>query len=553
MPINVADKLSSLANNEVYLLLVDGSIKLSDKHQSLSTDDRLVLKENKNEIVGFFETMGLKSSAQLGHLSFQQKRLWLINNIESGSSNYNNVGVYKLVGNLDRKILEQAFRCIIERHSILRTCYFEENGIPYQYVKNLDGQSVVEFVDLSDKNSTGGTGSKGSAVEDGNKYALNRATYAFDLTRCLPIKIDLLALGRNEHLLIIVMHHIASDGWSSEILVKEINCLYNTLLVGESPSLEVLPLQYLDYAQWQQVGSGHLESPVRSGNDKSSDVDDDELLNYWLERLKGAPHLHELQLDYTRPAQRSYISGRYDLGISPALTAKIKSFALVHGASPFIVLYSAFSILLSRYSGQRDIVVGTPVANRERPELAGLIGFFANTLVLRSDLSSAPNFGDFLTVNTPALLNDFDHQSVPFEQLVDAVNPDRSLSYNPLIQICFALRNDSDVQLALGGINECEPVELDTGGQFDLTLNLVEEKNELSLSWEYSRDIFKASTVVQMARNFELLLSSLLLSPNENVFKVEMLSEQDRHQLLVERNDTTVDYPRDKCIHELFE
>ncbi|PCK09264.1 MAG: non-ribosomal peptide synthetase, partial [Alteromonadaceae bacterium] len=544
MPINVADKLSSLANNEVYLLLVAGSIKLSDKNQSLTSDDRLVLKENKSEIVEFFETMGLKSSAQLGHLSFQQKRLWLINSIESGSSNYNNVGVYKLVGNLDRNILEQTFRCIIERHSILRTCYFEEDGIPYQYVKDLGGQNVVEFVDLSDKNNTG---SIDDAADECNQYTRERAAHSFDLTHDLPIKIDLLALGKNEHLLIIVMHHIASDGWSSEIIVKELNSLYNTLLVDESTTLEVLPVQYLDYAQWQHVGTGQVE------NDKNSDANDGGLLSYWLERLKGAPHLHQLQLDYTRPTHQSYASGRHDVGVSPALTEKIKRYALAQGASPFMVLYSAFSILLARYSGQQDIVIGTPVANRERPELAGLIGFFANTLVLRSDLSSDLSFKEFLTANTPALLNDFDHQAMPFEQLVDAVNPERSLSYNPLIQISFALKNYDGVQLVLNGLNECEPVELDTGVQFDLTLNLMEGKKGLSLNWEYSSDIFKASTIEQMATHFDLLLNSLLLSPDENVFKIEMLSEQDRHQLLVQWNDTTVDYPQDLCIHQLFE
>ncbi|MES2825221.1 MAG: amino acid adenylation domain-containing protein, partial [Pseudomonadota bacterium] len=280
----------------------------------------------------------------------------------------------------------------------------------------------------------------------------------------------------------------------------------------------------------------------------------DQQLGYWTKQLASLPVAHSLPLDHPRPSIQTFVGTTYNSQIDVATSKKLNHLCQSQGATLFMGLHAAFSVLLSRYSSEKDIVVGSPIANREQAEVAGLIGFFVNTLVLRSDLSENPSFTSLLKQSKTMLLDAYAHQQVPFEQIVERLQPERSLSHSPLFQIMLVLQNNEQGILELPGLT-LSPVEQRSVGiaKYDLTLNISENEQGLWLGWEYNIDLLEASTIARMANHFGLLLNDLVKAPNENVFKAEMLSAQERQQLLIDWNNTYTDYPNHKCIHELFE
>ena len=335
------------------------------------------------------------------------------------------------------------------------------------------------------------------------------------------------------------MHHIISDGWSLGILIRELGELYGRLSRGEAPALPVLPFQYRDYARWQR---SWLEGEALEG-----------LLAHWRARLAGAPQVLELPTDRPRPPVESQRGARYSFRLPLELAQALRTLARREGATLFMTLLSGFTLLLSRYSGQQDLLVGTPVANRSRAEIEDIVGFFVNTLVLRANLSGDPSASQFLARMREVCLDAHAHQDLPFERLVEEMGPERDLSRNPLFQVMFALQNAPLRPLELPGLT-LRPVEVDSRtAKFDLTLQMQETAEGLSGSFEYATDLFDEPTISRMATHLRLLLEGMSATPERCVWELPLLTETERHQLLVEWNATATDYPADALLHELFE
>ncbi|KZN46667.1 non-ribosomal peptide synthetase [Pseudoalteromonas luteoviolacea] len=466
-------------------------------------------------------------------MSFSQQRLWLLDQLEQGSSHYNIFAALKLTGTIDLVALQQAFSCIVERHESLRTCFCSgDEGEPLQVIQ----QKVSFTIPITDLSKLSVQERERKITEEASK----EAGLAFDLSRDLMLRVQLLKLSDQEHALLLTMHHIASDGWSTGILVKEFSHLYSAFVNGEADPLAPLAIQYADYAHWQR---DWLQGVVL-----------DEQLDYWQRQLSDLPDVHSLPLDYPRPAIQGFDGDVHFSSIDKVSYGHLAALCQSMGASLFMGLHAVFSVLLSRYSNERDIVMGTPVANRESSEVSDLIGFFVNTLVLRSDLSGEPSFLEVLADSKAKLLDAYARQQVPFEQVVERVQPLRSLSHNPLFQVLLSLQNNEQGHLSLPGLT-LSAIEMPGKGvaKFDLTLNIVESANGLRLGWGYNTALFKSETIAQMAGHFESLLSAVLQSPHENVFSLGMVTEQESRQLLVDWNATAAKCPSDMCMHELFE
>ncbi|MES2296357.1 MAG: amino acid adenylation domain-containing protein [Pseudomonadota bacterium] len=466
--------------------------------------------------------------------SFSQQRLWLLDQIDGGSAHYNMPGALKLDGVLDQGALARAFATILERHESLRTCFQAgDDGQVFQVIQAAQAVSIaVPLTDLSQ-------------LPDGEQrvHLLERITEeagrAFDLGRDLMLRGQLLKLAADQHILLVTMHHIASDGWSMAILINEFSALYSAYVQGQGNPLPALEIQYADYAHWQR---NWLQGEVL-----------EQQLGYWTGQLANLPVVHSLPLDHARPPMQTFNGASISTRIDAATVAALKTLCQEAGATLFMGLHAAFSVLLARYSNETDIVVGSPIANREQAEVAGLIGFFVNTLVLRSDLSGAPSFAQLLAQSKATLLDAYAHQQVPFEQIVERLQPQRSMGHSALFQILLVLQNNEDGTLNLPGLT-LSPVEmLTTIAQYELTLDVLESEQGLALSWSYNTDLFERSTIERMAAHFARLLAALLKAPHDNVFGHDIVDAQERRQLLLDWNATQAPYPQTLCMHELFE
>ena len=361
----------------------------------------------------------------------------------------------------------------------------------------------------------------------------------FDLAHGPLLRVNLLRLGDKEHILLLTLHHIISDGWSMGILVQEMATLYEAFSHGTVPSLPELPIQYADFAEWQRewLQGEVLESQI----------------SYWKEQLGGNLPIVELPTDHPRPAVQTYRGKRKSRVLRKTLHEALKALSQREGVTLFMTLLAAFQTLLHRYTGQDDIIVGSATANRNRLEIEGLIGFFVNTLVLRTDLSGNPTFRELLKRVREVALGAYAHQDLPFDKLVEELQVPRDLSYNPLFQVMFVLQNAPMEPLQLSGLT-LSPLEAETDtAKFDLTLELTEGPEGLTSSIEYNTDLFDSDTIERMVGHFQTLLQGIVANPDARLSELPLLTEPERHQLLVEWNATQTDYPRDKCIHELFE
>ncbi|MGH9959206.1 MAG: non-ribosomal peptide synthetase, partial [Pyrinomonadaceae bacterium] len=335
------------------------------------------------------------------------------------------------------------------------------------------------------------------------------------------------------------LHHIISDGWSMEVFIRELSALYQAFLRGAPSPLARLPIQYADFAEWQRRW---LSGEVLAGQ-----------LAYWRGQLAGAPALLELPTDHPRPAVQSFRGATAAFGLDRALTHGLKALSQRAGVTLVMTLLGAFVTFLSRYSGQEDISVGSVIANRTRAEVEGLIGFFINTLVLRTDLSGDPSFRDLLERVREVCLGAYAHQHLPFEYLVDELGPERTLSHAPLFQVAFQLENTREEAVELTGLT-ATPVEVEREtAKFDLTLSMVERADGLAGALEYSTDLFDEATISRMLGHYQTLLEGVTANPDQRISELPLLSEPERNLLLTRWNETRTDYPQDKCVHELFE
>lgn len=464
-------------------------------------------------------------------LSFAQQRLWLLDQLAPGSAVDNLARIVRLQGPLQIAALEQCFKAILQRHEALRTSFTVVEGQPVQVIAAVQN-FVLPVVDLEELPET-------TQQVETHRLARLTARQPFDLTQAPLLKAILLQLEREEHALLFTMHHIITDGWSAGVLLREVAALYESFSAGKPVPLPELPVQYADFAIWQRQW---LQGEVLRSQ-----------LAYWQQQLGDSLPVLELPTDRPRPPIQTFTGSKQTLEFSRPLTEALKSLSQRQGVTLFMTLLAAFKTLLYRYTGQADILVGSPIANRNRAEIEQLIGFFVNTLVLRTDLSGNPSFQELLKRVRETTLRAYAHQDLPFEQLVEALQPERSLSYTPLFQVMFGLQHAPMEaiklpRLTLNGL----AVESETA-RYDLTLSLTDTEPGLIGTLEYNTDLFNAVTITRMLGHFQTLLESIVTDPHQPLSNLLILTEAERQQLLVEWHTTQADYPQEQGIHQLFE
>ncbi|MEA5581860.1 amino acid adenylation domain-containing protein [Nodularia harveyana UHCC-0300] len=476
------------------------------------------------------EAIARRNSSQPAPLSFSQQRLWFLNQWDENSASYNIPTAVQLTGELQVTALEQALREIVHRHEILRTSFQVVDDTPVQVV-DADVNITLSVVDLQ------GIPSPEQTAEVQQRIALEVST-PFDLTIAPLFRVQLLRLGEISHLLLLNLHHIVSDGWSVGVFIQELSALYTAFIEGKPSPLPELAIQYADFAAWQRQS---LTEEVLGNK-----------LEYWRSQLADATPLLELP-SRPRPPIQTYRGSTFTQELSAELTQQFKTLSQETGVTLFMALQAAFVTLLHRYSSQTDILIGTPVANRDRQELEPLIGFFVNTLVLRHQIAGNPSFLELLQQVQQTTLDGFSHQDVPFEQVVEALQPERNLSYSPLFQVMFALQNAPVGELELSGL-KIAPREMEiVTAKFDLTVSMEEIGGKLRGTWEYNCDLFDNATITQMAGHFQNLLNAIATHPQQAIADLPLLTPSERHQILVEWNQTQAEYPTDVCLHQLFE
>ncbi|GMU10104.1 amino acid adenylation domain-containing protein [Corallococcus caeni] len=463
-------------------------------------------------------------------LSFAQERMWFLEQWSPGGASLNMPVAVRLTGELQAPVLQRALQALVLRHEALRTTFALADGRPVQVVvPTLEAALPVEDLEalpLPEREAR--------AVQRVAEVALE----PFDLGQGPLFRARLFRLSAREHLLLFAMHHGVSDAWSMGVVVRELTALYAAFLEGKASTLPPLPLQYGDYAGWQRRTQEGAEAEAR--------------LAWWRERI-DAHALLELPTDKPRPAVLGTRGAREALQLPAALTAELKAFARKEGRTLFVTLLAAFQTLLHRYTGQEDLAVGTPVANRPRAELEGLIGLFVNTVVLRTDLSGAPSFRELLARLQPVALDAFAREELPFERLVDALKPGRDPSRAPLFQVMFVLQNAPLPPLEAPGLQlEARPV--DTGSaQFDLTLIAEDLPQGLRLTAEYATDLFEPGTVRRMLAHLSRLLEGALAAPQESLSRLPLLTPDEREQVLGTWSGGNAPYPHEDGLHTLFE
>ncbi len=468
--------------------------------------------------------------------SFAQRRLWFLDQLEPDTALYNITSAQRLRGPLQADVLERSLNEIVRRHESLRTYFESSDGDPMQVV-----EVELPYVRVAIDEAPGDETRTETEIEElVNARAAREHNIPFKLTQCPLLRAKLVRLAPNDHALLLTMHHIISDGWSLSLLYKELAQIYEAYLVGQSSPLPELGIQYADFSLWQREW---MQGEVLA-----------EQLAYWREQLQAVPPVLALPTDYPRPATQSHQGQSVSFVLDRELTQAVKTLSRKNNATVFMTLLTVFQVLLYRYSGQSDIVVGTPIAGRNREEIESLIGFFVNTLVMRARVRGELSFEQLLEQVKEVALGAFAHQDVPFEKLVEELHVERSLSYAPLFQVLFLLQNLPERALEFGGLQMRE-MQLD--GQtvkFDLTLALKERNEELKGSIDYNIDLFTHETVERMTRHFEVALRAIVADPSQRVGEVELLSAAERRQLLAEFNEAETDYSSWRStIHEQFE
>ncbi|MFB2939110.1 amino acid adenylation domain-containing protein [Aerosakkonemataceae cyanobacterium BLCC-F154] len=459
-------------------------------------------------------------------LSLIQQRFWILDQMEGANAAYNITRALSLVGSLNLTALQQAIQSIIQRHETLRTSFGIREGKPVQFIaETLPFTLVLEDLEPLPKVK------RQAELE---RLITTEYTEPFNLSQAPLLRVKLIRLESDSHVLLVTMHHIISDAWSMGIFLKELSSLY-----VDSP-LQDLPIQYADYAYWQRQW---LQNDIINTQ-----------LNYWLKQLADAPPIIELLTDYPRSAVQTFRGSIQRFKLGNNLTNKLKKLSQKSGTSLFMTLQAAFVTFLYRYTGQEDIVIGSPITNRNRPALESLIGFFVNTLVLRTQLKNNPTFKDLLAQVRQVALDAYVHQDLPFDRLVEVLQPQRHLSHTPLFQVMFVLQNSPIEKLNLAGLDVTQ-IELDkptAGATFDLTLSMQEIDSELRGAFEYNANLFDDDTIARMVEHFQILVEAIVNNPDERVGQIPLLTAAQQEQLLVEWNQTHTSYSH-LCIHQLFE
>ncbi|HEX3528689.1 MAG TPA: condensation domain-containing protein, partial [Thermoanaerobaculia bacterium] len=492
---------------------------------------RLLLEKllRKQGVEGMEQSIQRRTTEGPVPLSFAQERLWFLDQLDPGSAAYNLGAAVRLGGRFEIPAFAAALAAIVRRHEVLRTAYAPTGaGSAVQRIMP-PSPFALPVIDLT---------ALPSAWRETATLALARAEAGrpFALDRGPVLRVALLRLAAEEHVALLTFHHIAVDGWSLEIFMGELSALYGAALAGRPSPLPPLPIQYADFALWQR---SWLSGRVLA-----------EQVEHWRRTLAGLRELLELPTDRPRPAIQSVRGGHHSTTLPQPLAASLQDLGRRHGATLFMVLAAGWTALLQRWTGSDDIAVGTPVANRGRPEVEALIGFFANTLVLRVDLAADPTFAGLMARVGEVSLSAFGHQDMPFEKLVEELAPRRSLGHSPLFQVFFALQNTPVGAFESGGLR-LSPVAVDgSAAKFDLSLSLVPGALGLIGRLEYCRDLFDAATVERLLSHFHSLLVAASVRPDARLSDLPLLSAVERHQL-IEWNRTAAELPPGLCVHDL--
>jgi amino acid adenylation domain-containing protein len=515
-------------------------LRCSAPEEVLTPDLNAQLQARKAEIVAFLKQASLARHAashsiqptpRVGNLpvSFAQQRLWFLEQLQPGSSVYNIPTAVRLTGSLNRAVLTQALNAIVQRHETLRTNFI----IDEQLVQMIAPSRAIapQHINLCQLDP-----------EEQNTQVLSLATQEaqkpFDLAQDSLLRVTLLELNETEHVILLTMHHIISDGWSMEVLVRELAALYAAFSVGQPSPLATLPIQYADFAVWQRQW---LQGEVLEAQ-----------LSYWKQQLGKTLPVLQLPTDFPRLRVQSFRGETASFTLSSDLSNKLKAIAKAEGATLFMILLAAFKVLLYRYTGQAEIIVGSPIANRNRAEVEGLIGFFVNTLVLRTDLSFNPTFQEVLRRVRQVTWDAYDHQDLPFEKLVEELQPERDLSYNPLFQVKFRLENAPTDILEIPGLTLSSLKQVNPTAKLDLSLDMYETPTGLVGGFEYNRDLFAATTITRMVEHFRTLLEGIANHPTQRISELPLLTRAEQQQILVEWNQTQTEYTQDLCFHQMF-
>ena len=464
-------------------------------------------------------------------LSFAQQRLWFLDQLEPNSPFYNIPIALRLAGDLQVEALGKSINALIARHESLRTTFISADGEPEQKIipelqinLSVEDLSALPEKELEDKV---------------RELAAQEAMKPFNLAQGPLFRAKIYKLKNDEHVVLFTLHHIIGDGWSVNILVREVAQLYKSFLTGEQAQLPELPVQYADFSQWQR---NWLQGETLENE-----------LNYWRNKLAASPPMLELPTDFPRPPVQSFNGRTIKRVISSELSQAVKAFSRQEGVTLFMTLLSVFASLLHRYSNQDDFNIGTPIANRNRMETEGLIGFFVNNLVLRFRFDENPTFLDFLAKVRRDALTAFAHQDIPFEMLVEELNPQRDMSHSPLFQVVFVMQNTPMGDFELPGL-ELKPVETENQtAKFDLSLQAAETPENIMFEFEYNKDLFSPATIERMLLHLELFLRNALIEPEQRITDIAFIPEGEEQRLLVEWNASEAPFAEDRCAHQLFE
>ncbi|MFN7945818.1 MAG: amino acid adenylation domain-containing protein [Blastocatellia bacterium] len=464
-------------------------------------------------------------------LSFAQQRLWFLDQLEPNSPFYNNPSAFRLKGTLDTAALEHSLNEVIRRHEALRTTFKLEGSEPVQDIAP-ELTLTIPHHDLRHLDET-------EREAEAMRLAQEEAMQPFDLAQGPLLRAALIRLAEDDYVLLLTMHHIISDGWSVGVFIREIVTLYTAALSGAEAKLSALPIQYADYAKWQREW---LQGETLQRQ-----------LDYWTEKLHGRPTVLELPTDRPRPAIVTSRGATISFNLPKSLQDALISLSRQEGVTLFMTLLAAFQTLLHRYSNQREISVGTPIASRTRAETENLIGFFVNTLVMNTDLSGDPEFTELLARVRETALGAYAHQDLPFEQLVEALQPERDLSHTPLFQVMLVLGNMPMESAELPGVTLLPFAADSHTARFDLTLLMNESQDGLSGNIEYNTDLFDASTIERLISHFRTLLEAVADDPAQPISQLPLLTVTEARQMLTDWNHTDAPYPSESCFHHLFE
>lgn len=529
--------LSRLKQAGIALHVADGKLKVKAEKGALTDALKNEILTHRAELIALLGSAGRAATpaAAIAHadrsqtlpLSFAQQRLWFLDALEPGTPLYNMPFASRIIGNPDTQILQLALNQLVVRHESLRTSYAAVNGEPLQRIAE-HSTLQLECVDAT-----------ADTAEALQQRLTGMAQTAFDLSHTPLLRTVLIHTGADTHTFMLVFHHIIADLWSVDVFLRELSELYRALSSQQLPALPELSIQYADYAAWQRqsLSGERLE----------------EQLKFWTGQLAGAPEMLNLPGDYPRPAEPSYRGNWIERPLPAELSSRLKALAREHNSTPFMLFLAAFNVLLSRYSGEQDIVVGTPVAGRDRRELENLIGFFLNTLIVRTELDPDESFVTLLKRTRVTNLKLREHQELPFERLVEELQPERDMSVSPVFQVMFIWQEQADRSIKIPGldIGAAELVGHGTA-KFDVSLSVAEHDGQITTGIEYATDLFSSKTIERMLQHFETLLVAIAAQPQQALKQIRLLDANERNAQLGELCGRTQAYSG-LAVHQLFE